>query len=408
MANPVCLSPLKFYDDIAKQSHRKSYAHGHISPLFTKIHRLPPFQFIIPSYLSHINNAGGNVDNPQYTSTSGVNACLEELYINGFQTGYHFSYFTWNGSVATIVIKDSNDNVILFVNGRSATIGEVFKYTQNGVTLYAIFTSSTHNISPQNSSILEDALSLNKNPKISDYIDTDSLSAYLYDAKTDSLISSNVISSLVNNGFMLNAYKGYKVASYNSNKAIFTNLSEGLYYIKIASDNDIWAYYSEVFCFTEVTHDLIEIEYWNESGDFSIKNGIVAFTNNFHFKLLLKSELGKPEYSFEEESTKRLGYVFIESQVSKKIYKFNTVVPEFICDAMRLIRLCDNKLIRSLDEEYDAMSFEMEAEWQTQGDLASVNCEFETDSVIVNLGGFVPDKLGGDYNNDYNDDFDKE
>ena len=48
----------------------------------------------------------------------------------------------------------------------------------------------------------------------------------------------------------------------------------------------------------------------------------------------------------------------------------------------------------------------MEAEWQTQGDLASVTCEFETDNVVANIGGFVPDKLGGDYNNDYNEDFD--
>ena len=50
----------------------------------------------------------------------------------------------------------------------------------------------------------------------------------------------------------------------------------------------------------------------------------------------------------------------------------------------------------------------MDAEWQAQGDLASVTCEFETDNVIANIGGFVPDKLGGDYNNDYNKDFDKE
>ena len=124
--------------------------------------------------------------------------------------------------------------------------------------------------------------------------------------------------------------------------------------------------------------------------------------------MLLKGEIGKPEYNFEEESTKRLGYVYVESQVSKKTYKFNTVVPEYICDALRLVRLCDNKIIRCKDDEYEAISFEMEADWETQGDLASVTCEFETDNVIANIGGFVPDKLGGDYNNDYDDDFDKQ
>lgn len=291
MANPVCLSPLKFYDDVAKQSHRKSYANGHISPLFTKLHWLPAFQFIIPNYL---------------------------------------------------------------------------------------FRNLTQ--------------------------------VYLYNAKTDKVIGGNRKNDLNNAGFSIITEGGYKIATFmpHPDYPVFTDVGEGLYYLKLASSNEIWVYYSEVFCFTEITKDLLEIEYWNETGSFVIKNGLVSFSNNFHFTLLLKSELGKPEYSFEEESTKRLGYAFIESQVSKKIYKFNTVIPEFICDAMRIIRLCDNKIIRSYKDEYDATSFEMEAEWQTQGDLASVNCEFETDNVVVNLGGFIPNRLGGDFNNDHNADFDNE
>ena len=48
----------------------------------------------------------------------------------------------------------------------------------------------------------------------------------------------------------------------------------------------------------------------------------------------------------------------------------------------------------------------MEPKWEDQGDLAAVECEFETDTVIANIGGFVPKKLGGDFNNDYNEDFD--
>lgn len=51
MPNPVCISPLKFYDSLAKQSHRKSYAYGHIFPLITKTGWVPAFQFIIPTHL---------------------------------------------------------------------------------------------------------------------------------------------------------------------------------------------------------------------------------------------------------------------------------------------------------------------------------------------------------------------
>ena len=49
-----------------------------------------------------------------------------------------------------------------------------------------------------------------------------------------------------------------------------------------------------------------------------MKNGAVDFSDNFKFKCYLKTQVGKPEYSFEEEATERLGYSFIESQISKK------------------------------------------------------------------------------------------
>lgn len=294
MSNPVCISPLKFYDSPAKQNHRKSYAHGHISPLIIKLHKLPPFQFVIPLDLYNLANNLGAV--------------------------------------------------------------------------------------------------------------------YLYDAKTDNVVSDNLVQSFIESGFVISDFEGFKVAIYNGILPIHGIDQEGYYYLELISQNNIWKYYSEVFCFTNVTEDCLELEYWNETGNFAIKNGIIAFPNNFHFKLLLKTEIGKPEYNFEEESTKRLGYVYVESQVSKKTYKFNVVVPEYICDALRIVRLCDNKIIRCKDDEYEAITFEMEAEWQTQGDLASVTCEFETDNVIANIGGFVPSEalLGGDYNSDYNNDFDKE
>lgn len=371
MSNPVCISPLKFYDSPAKQNHRKSYAHGHISPLITKIGWLPPFQFVIPTFLY---NAVYNRSISYYASGS-INIFSTPLPI-----GSEIVSFGEGINAAALDIDNTGQNYdIIQASQLPFTTGKVYV----GIHAYQAGT-------PQKTMIVGGITEFK-----------------LFDAKNDTLAYEIPLSYIAN--FDIFTVNGYKVLSHSGrNKLEINGLSEGLYYLKLASTNDTWAYYSEVFCFTEITQDLLEIEYWNEAGDFNMKNGIVSFANNFHFKLLLKSELGKPEYNFEEESTKRLGYIFIESQVSKKVHKFNTIVPEFICDAMRLIRLCDNKLIRSLDEEYDAMSFEMEAEWQTQGDLASVNCEFETDNVVVNLGGFIPDKLGGDYNNDHNIDFDNQ
>ena len=75
---------------------------------------------------------------------------------------------------------------------------------------------------------------------------------------------------------------------------------------------------------------------------------------------------------------------------------------------MRIIRLCSKKQITSRGETYNAMSFDIEVEWQEQGDLASATCEFDVDNIITNLGGFKYEALGGDYNSDYNDDFNNE
>lgn len=283
MAQPICLSPLRFYDSLDKQSHRRSYAYNHIYPLIVQLHTLPSFQFTVPS----------------------------------------------------------GDNYLAY--------------------------------------------------------------ALLIDANTNEVVH-NLLTELYEGQFTITNYDGIHVASFNGHMAIQFN-TEGNYYIRLGHAN-VWDYYSEVFSLTSSIDNCIELEYWNETGDFYLKNGLISFNNNFRFKLLLQTEIGKPEYNFEEESTKRLGYTFVESQVSKKIYKFNAIAPEYLCDAMRLIRLCDNKIIRSPLETFEAISFEMSVDWQTQGDLASVDCEFETDTVIVNTGGpnLIHDK--GDYNNDYNNDFD--
>ena len=181
---------------------------------------------------------------------------------------------------------------------------------------------------------------------------------------------------------------------------------EGNYFLELEADIPI-SYFSEIFSSTNNVDDCLYIEY-SSPVDFEIGKGVVSFKNGFKFNVYLKSELGKPEYKFEEEATKRLGYTFIESQVSKKIYRFNTIIPEYLCDAMRLIRLCSNKKLISKGVSYDMLSFDMDVDWQEQGDLASVTCEFQVDNIIVNLGGYeesFSNNNSVDFNNDFNDDY---
>ena len=284
MANPICISPLKFYDDFHKQNRYRSFAYGHVAPLITNPNVVSPFQLIV----------SGNVS---------------EVYVRS--------------------------------------------------------------------------------------------------ADTNKRVTGNVVERFKDAGLRNVSKNGYKILLFLGIFPLSGVIDyEGQYWLEIHSGG--W-YYSEVFCFDNNIDDCLKVEYWNPEGDFALKNGIIVLgSENFHFILLLKSELGKPEYSFEEEATKRLGYSFIESQVSKKTYKFNTVIPEYLCDAMRIIRLCSQKKITCKGETYDAITFNMEVDWQEQGDLASVTCEFDVDNIITNLGGFKHENLGGDFNNDYNNDYDIE
>ena len=180
---------------------------------------------------------------------------------------------------------------------------------------------------------------------------------------------------------------------------------EGLYYIGMLANNSTWLY-SDIFSlYNRASDDYLMIEYSN-SYNFEVKYGIIDFSDGFKFRCYLPTQIGKPEYVFEEESTERMGYSFIESQVSKKVYKFSFVAPEYLCDALRIIRLCDNKRIVSKKQEYILTTFNMKPTWEDQGDLASVECSFETDTVIANLGGYKPTSIKNkDFNFDFNSDF---
>ena len=217
---------------------------------------------------------------------------------------------------------------------------------------------------------------------------------------------TDVTKSMKENGLAIKSYTGFKLLKYPGNLPIVEIKHEGQYYLAISIAN-LGIIYSDVFTVCNKIDDYLLIEYYN-SYNFELKNGVIDFSDNFKFRCYLNTQVGKPEYDFEEEATERMGYTFVESQVSKKIYKFTFLAPEYLCDALRIVRLCETKQITSRLQTYDLTTFSMEPEWEDQGDLAAVECEFETDTVIANIGGYEPELLGGDFNRDFNNDFDKE
>lgn len=227
--------------------------------------------------------------------------------------------------------------------------------------------------------------------------------ARLYNFNTGKYI--DITKSMKENGLIIKPYTGFNLLKYHGNLPIVEIKHEGQYYLAI-SVSGLGVIYSDVFTVCNKVDDYLLIEYYN-SYNFELKNGIVDFSDNFKFRCYLNTQIGKPEYDFEEEATERMGYTFVESQVSKKIYKFTFLAPEYLCDALRIVRLCEAKQITSRLQTYDLTTFSMEPEWEDQGDLAAVECEFETDTVIANIGGYEPELVGGDFNSDFNNDFDK-
>lgn len=163
------------------------------------------------------------------------------------------------------------------------------------------------------------------------------------------------------------------------------NLPIGRYNLRMNTSEGFL--YSEELVVINNANECIKVEYWNED-TLKFTSGEINFTDDFHFIFYINSTIGKPEYEFEEELTKRLGYKFIESQTSNKVYKFSFVAPEYICDAMRLIRMCDYIKLTTKFDSYNALSFAYEPKWQEQGDLAAVDVEFDTDCIIQKLESF--------------------
>lgn len=213
----------------------------------------------------------------------------------------------------------------------------------------------------------------------------------------------DITDNMVENGLTVKSLAGSTILKYPGTLPIVKIKHEGRYYLEI-SISGLGVIYSDIFTVCNNVDDYLLIEYYN-SYNFEFTNGIIDFSDNFKFKCYLNTQVGKPEYSFEEEATERMGYTFIESQVSKKIFRFTFVAPEYLCDALRIVRLCDNKRITSKYRVYELTTFNMEPEWEEQGDLAAVPCEFETDTVIANIGSYRQEPRGGDYDEDYNGDY---
>lgn len=196
---------------------------------------------------------------------------------------------------------------------------------------------------------------------------------------------------------------GYDIIIYPGTLPMSYDTPEGQCYAELSDGVQTW--YSEVFTIKRIiNNDYLLLQWWDDENLY-YSGGHIDYSDGFKNKLYLPTQVGKPEYSFNEEGENRDGYFFPEKQVSEKTYKFTFLAPEYLCDAMRIIRMSDHVLITSKGQTYEADSFLITPEWQDQGDLAAVEAEFETNTVIKKIGSISKLSKGGDFNFDYNIDY---
>lgn len=229
--------------------------------------------------------------------------------------------------------------------------------------------------------------------------------AQLYDK--NGVLFADITTALKETGLQIVPFAslGYDVIVYPSLLPFAIDTPDGIYYARMTDGVNAW--YSEMFTIVGDLSGYLKIE-WYDVENFVFDAGQIVYQNpKFHNVLYLCTELGKPEYTFEEEGETRDGYFFPEKQISEKTYRCMALAPEYLCDVMRFIRMSDKVFVTDkYGRQYDCDTFLITPKWQTQGDLASVEIEFETATVAKKIGrGYITPGRKGDFNNDFNNDF---
>jgi hypothetical protein len=225
--------------------------------------------------------------------------------------------------------------------------------------------------------------------------------------KLDGTLVATLTSAMLDLGLQVVRFQtlGYDIILYPAILPISSpTMLDGQYYMTLYDGVTEW--YSEVFTVVQDVSPYLKIE-WYDEHNLQFEGGQIIYdTPRFHNFLYFAVELGKPDYGFTEEGEQRDGYYFPEKQLSEKTYKCTVLAPEFLCDVMRLIRLSD--YVRVTDKYgrvYDCDQFLITPKWETQGDLASVEIEFETATVVKKIGDGMTVVQRGDFNEDYSDDY---
>lgn len=227
--------------------------------------------------------------------------------------------------------------------------------------------------------------------------------------KCDGTLVGHFIQNLLEAGVVIENKGDYDVIVFGGQTPVFTNILSGSYYAKLSDGVNTW--YSDFFYEFDRPDSLLKLTWW-DIDDLVMDAGTIVYkyANDTRFKnvLYLDSPIAKPTYDFTEEGEERNGYFFPIKQISKKVFHFDFLAPEYLLDVLRFVRMSDYVEIEKDGKRYSLDTFNLESEWQGDGDIASVSAEFTTATVAKKIGvGYIKAQRG-DFNDDFNNDFDNE
>ena len=204
------------------------------------------------------------------------------------------------------------------------------------------------------------------------------------------LVTSGAMSALVNGGLTKDSFQseGYSVIVYPGFAEAGLPTEEGQYYLTIALSGGT-VLYSDIFTAVGDVSPYVMVE-WYDREDLVMDGCRIIYDvsgQQFKNRVYLNTEIGKPDYEFEEEGETRDGLFFPEKMISEKTYKMTFLASEYLCDVMRFVRMAD--VVRVTDRygrQYVCDTFLMTPKWETQGDVASVEAEFQTNTVAKRIG----------------------
>ena len=402
-------SILPWYTSIDQQNARKWWVYGRVFPLFTPAGFLPPFQLMRESETTKQYSPGPQLVPDETFSAAALGVSNGSVYIDSTEytaevekydlsaiDSVFFSHvpLDWNYSnYYNIVFTDAGGNVIKalqsdlgdneFTGGMDVPAGAKYVYIQQ---FWEPFPDYQGAVYEANVTVV-----------------TTPVTDFRIYTKEDQLVGEY---PAVCNAIQIKSIRNYDYLIYTGTLPFVSSFNDGQYYARIVSGSNIW--YSEVFTVVNDITPYIKIEWWDNE-DFVMDAGTIVYKNPaFKNVLYLNADIAKPEYPFEEEGEMRDGYFFPVKMISEKRYRFKFFASEYLLDVMRFIRMADFANIIANGQVYSLDTFLITPEWEDNGDVASVEAQFDTATVAKKIGvGYIKAQRG-DFNDDFNNDYNNE